>query len=268
VIDIYYTLAAGRVVPRWMDERYLYLLPASSWSRINFRAPRLPHGARYAADSGAFMASRKWGDYRYTPAQYVQWLTTFTPEWASTMDYLCEPDSRLNRFHQHRTTHNAYQFWDKYRDSPWAWVPTIQGWEPHEYAEHARELKELIMEMQATYERAGNPHFRVGVGTLVRAKAPQIVEILHAIREELPTVKFHLWGVKLRVLSSKLALPHTRSVDTGAWAFATKASRHRKNEAQHALGMTQREYDFKIALPQYDAKIEQALHMTRQEWLL
>ncbi|NHM26934.1 hypothetical protein G7K71_08050 [Desulfofundulus sp. TPOSR] len=115
------------------------MLPASSWARKGMKPPRLPdHISEKAADCGGFVATKLWGDYRYTPDQYVEWLSSWNPQWAATMDYCCEDEittgqSGLVRYRQQRTTDMAWHFWQHYRDVPWAWVPTVQGWNVDDY---------------------------------------------------------------------------------------------------------------------------------------
>jgi hypothetical protein len=93
-----------------------YLLPASSWARYHLRPVRLPCRLRHlAADCGGFVATRIWGDYRFSPKQYVSWLHTFKPEWAATMDYCCKDEITagkpgLVRQRQARTTQMAWYF--------------------------------------------------------------------------------------------------------------------------------------------------------------
>jgi hypothetical protein len=49
------------------------LLPASSWARKGLKPPAIPpHLTHVAADSGGFIATRIWGDYRYTLAEYFR----------------------------------------------------------------------------------------------------------------------------------------------------------------------------------------------------
>jgi hypothetical protein len=90
-----------------------YLLPASSWARYNTRSVRLPRRLRHVgADGGGFVATRIWGDYRYSPQQYVSWLHTFRPESAAAVAYCCEDeigDNGLGNIdvlldHHHRRT--------------------------------------------------------------------------------------------------------------------------------------------------------------------
>src|SRR5216683_3085972 len=144
------------------------LLPASSWARKGLKKPALPSRVSLrAADSGGFVASRIWGEYRYSLTEYVDWLSSWSPQWAACMDYCCEPElGQVTRERQDKTTTNVYRAWQDYRATPWAWVPTIQGLEPADYLRHALELKPVIDEMQAHYQ--GNPAFRVGIGTLCR----------------------------------------------------------------------------------------------------
>jgi hypothetical protein len=171
-----------------------YLLPASSWAGKGLPKPRIPaHVTHVAADSGGFVATFKWGDYRYTPDEYVGWLNSFNPAWAATMDYCCEKEIAENagvvRQRQQRTSEMAWQLWNTYRRSAWAWVPTVQGWEVEDYIRHARELRPLIAEMQ--HEQG--PEFRVGIGTLcARASAAMVQKVAHAVAAELPGVPLHL----------------------------------------------------------------------------
>lgn len=229
-----------------------YMLPASSWARKGMKAPRLPsHITHTAADCGGYVATKIWGDYRYTPVQYVDWLETFRPRWAAMMDYCCEPDLPVvTRERQERTTTMAYQFWSDFRQADWCWVPTIQGWEVADYIRHARELRPLIMEMQTHYD--AESAFRVGIGTLCRrASAEMIRMVVRAVAWELPGVPLHLWGVKQRALSAALAC-RIVSVDSAAW----KGLYGRSIEQYRASHLTQRRYAYRVALPRYLTQVQ------------
>src|SRR5580765_775990 len=118
------------------------LLPASSWAgyelrehgtdeRGFIRSIPVPNSAilgrieKKAADCGGFVATKKWGGkYLYTPEQYVQWLKTWGPDWAATMDFCCENEITSGRpgvvrERQAQTTEMAYHFWNTYRDASW-----------------------------------------------------------------------------------------------------------------------------------------------------
>lgn len=273
-ITFYYTVPYDRV--RKYMPNVPMLLPASSWSRVNLRRPPMPkHITEVAADSGGFVATFKWGDYRFTPEQYVRWLDTFNPSWAATMDYCCENEITSGRpgivlERQQRTSAMAYSFWKDYRDPSWAWVPTIQGWKVEEYRRHAIELRPLIREMQIYFESRAPGRFRVGIGTLCnRANAEMVRRVAAAVAEELPGIPLHLWGVKLAVLRSPVALPHVISVDSAAWSVGgLKSDGIAARDEQKALGMTQREHEWFIQLPRYKRKVDAALAKPKQMSLL
>jgi hypothetical protein len=263
------------------------LLPASSWAGYEMKERGLdknglvraipePNPAivskiiKRAADSGGFVAMKKWGgSYIYTPGQYVQWLRSWSPDWAATMDFCCE--SPLTGGHaevvvkrQLLTTEIAYHFWNDYREESWAWVPTIQGWEVEDYQRHVRTMKPLIEEMQAYYlQRDGlDNEFRVGIGTLcARASAEMIRKVVMMVASEIPGIPLHLWGVKLSVLQSPVSIPQqVASVDSGAWNGMWGKNR----EIWKRSPYSQREWCFRVALPDYEAKVQMALSCPKQ----
>jgi hypothetical protein len=271
----YATIAVNQTRP-WMPD-VPYLLPASSWATVarkdgSLRPPNLPpHVKHVAADCGGFVATLKWGDYRYTPQQYVDWLRSFAPAWAATMDYCCEDEITsgkpgIVRERQRRTTDNAQMFFEKYLDI--TWVPTVQGWTVEDYIFHARQLKPVIDLMQARYQ--GNPHWRVGIGTLcARASTQMIQKVVTAVAQELPGVPLHLWGVKLTTLKSKIALPQVISVDSAAWMpGGLGRTGIEARDERRVMGMKQMEHALHVALPRYVEKFENAIAQPKQPLLI
>lgn len=259
-VTFYATVDADSIRPYMPDVPIL--LPASSFARKGLRPLRLPAHltAERAADSGGFVATLTWGDYTYTPAEYVAWLRTWQPTWAATMDYCCEPElGALDVQHrQDRTTEQAWRFWLDYRGEPWAWVPTVQGWTVAQYRAHARDLRPVVRAMQQHYGTASA--FRVGIGTLCRRAGVGLIrDVVQAVREELPGVPLHLWGVKLTLLKQGVP-PDVVSVDSAAYKGLDQA---RSLGAWKAHGLTQREYVYKVALPAYRERIRQALETSR-----
>lgn len=252
---------------RWMPDAPL-MLPASSWYRRGMKKPNLPAlSGPLAADCGGFVATRIWGDYRYTPRQYVDWLDTAPFDWAATMDYCCEDEITTGargivRERMDRTTEMAWHFWTEYRAVSWQWVPTIQGWTVENYRLHAREMRPLIERMQTHYGRG----WRVGIGTLCRrASAHDIHAVVNAVAAELPGVPLHLWGVKLGAIQSIVGLPsQVVSVDSAAWhgAFGRDMRRWK------ASGMKKIEHAWRVGYPEYAAKVDQALSQYKQGLLL
>lgn len=231
------------------------LLPASSYARYKtMSTPRIPPQITdTAADSGGFTATVRWGDYRYTPSQYVEWLRRWTPGWAATFDFCCEDEITsgkpgIVRDRQARTTDLAYQFWNHHAHEPWAWVPTIQGWHPEDYHRHASEMRPLVDQMKV------RPRFRVGIGTLCRReRTADIAAIVEAVAAALPGIPLHLWGTKIRYFEKVPPHPQVVSVDSAAWNFRA----HRNNPTPP--GMTQREWQVSRCLPAYINKFEEAL---------
>lgn len=252
------------------------LLPASAWSRLGMKAPKLPaHIEHAAADCGGFVATMRWGDYRYTPAEYVAWLRSWpiVPRWAATMDYCCEPEVLgktdgviANR--QRRTTEMAHHFWSEYKRESWVWVPTVQGWEVADYVRHVRELRSLIEDM-ADYYGPGS-EFRVGIGTLCRRASTEMIRaVSYAVASEIPGIPLHLWGIKLGALRSSISLPATvASVDSGAWNGTTAARDRRRWETYRDRGWKQQEYAWQVAWPEYRAKLDAAFEQPKQLMLI
>ncbi len=240
------------------------LLPASSWAREGLRKPSLPGRIlKRGADSGGFVASRIWGDYRYSLAQYVAWLLTWKPQWAATMDYCCEPElDVVTRERQTRTTQNAWNAWNSYKHLPFAWVPTIQGWLPEDYRRHAYEMQPLIEQMQAHY--AQNPAWRVGIGTLCRRDDVVMVQaIVNAVRDVLPTIPFHLWGIKLDALRS-INLAQVVSTDSAAWHGKFKHEIEETRRLAQQAKMSIRRYSVTVKLPLYTHKVHAAVAESAQ----
>lgn len=275
MFEFYYTVSSSDIRSYMPDVPIL--LPASSFVRQSAKdgsyyllKPNLPdHVSQRAADCGGFVASFKWdGKYRYEPQDYVDWLYKWSPQWAATMDYCCEDEITsgkpgIVRERQQLTTGMALRFWDDYRDVPWVWVPTIQGWEVSDYRRHAREMKPLIDEMRAFYGPASA--FRVGIGTLCkRANSEMIRQVVETVIAELGDTPIHLWGVKLGYLQDKISMPkQVVSVDSAAW----NDRKGRGIEAYKKSGLTQRQHAWGIAQPAYECKVEKALSTPKQQLL-
>lgn len=256
-----------------------FLLPASSWARQRNTAeeaipvPHIPEQVtEIAADSGGFAAAlraRKLGvedGYGYSPEQYVTWLQALGPRlsWAATMDYPCEQplagDDAAVRQRQARTTEMAWLFWQHYREEPYAWVPTIQGWSVADYRRHAQELRPLLEEMAVSY--GPESAWRVGIGTLCkRANVALVHQVCCAVAQVLPGFPLHVWGVSLRLFRAPIALPaEVQSFDSSSWNRLF----YRDKEAWHASGLSQRRWTIQVALPEYLAKLECAWSRPKQ----
>ena len=268
------------------------LLSAASFARFRhgkfglFRRPKLPeYIPKVAADSGGFVASRRASDYAFVAIQYVEWLCSFAPRWAATMDFPVEPELAATAWlsASSRSAQPKWRafFWDQFPDVVWPWVPTVQGWDVDDYVRHAEDLRPLVMDMQREY----NPWswdredlaadalaaqkadaFRVGIGTLCRRTSARLVhQIVQAVVEVLPGVPLHLWGIKVSTLQSVLALPpQVVSVDSAAWNGRFGRNIERARLEQHRLRLTQGEHAVRVALPRYLTHVEDALLAPKQ----
>jgi len=134
MLTFYPTLSCGEL-GKYADRVERMLLPVSSWAGYRLReqrdkglttdevignitVPKIPaYTKEIAADCGGFVATLKWGTYRYSIEQYVRWLEQLGPKlsWAATMDYCCEPDvGGIVKERQDKTTEKANYFWQHY----------------------------------------------------------------------------------------------------------------------------------------------------------
>jgi len=290
-----------------MPDRH-YLLPASSWARFrrrdgSIRPANLPdHLEKCAVDPGAYAAAHA-GGYSYDFAQYLAWLHTFRPgqvEWVGIMDHCCifcrtdlgpGPSSWLwvreasggdpVRTQQVKTSFMARETFALYHHEPFAWVPTCQGLDLADYVWHARDLRGLILDMQAHYlERYGQASpFRVGIGSLCRPMPPgELHAIVAALSAVLPGVRFHLWGTKLGFFQRmRYALPEeVISCDSSMWHGARQYAENsaepgdapqRREKAWKRSGLSQAAYAY-VHLPEYEAAIAAALSGRIRQQLL
>jgi hypothetical protein len=265
----FYATSHGGYPPRYMPTGYHWLFPASSWyntERGAFRKLRLPdHVTSFAIDCGGFVAARKWGGvYRYTSTEYINWIYQLSryPQWAAIQDFCCEDEitagrAGIVRERQQATTWKIEKYWRDYRHEKWCWIPTVQGWLVEDYINHALAIKPLVQQWQAFYAARGQADvFRVGIGTLcARSHVADIQAIVMAVADILPSVRFHLFGVKLQVLKSDKGLPRVLSTDSAAGNGNFGKDRHKNRAERIALGQTKNEHELQTMIPRYVAKV-------------
>jgi hypothetical protein len=236
-----------------------YLISAASWWRRYGRlrvTPLPPQMSPVGGDCGGYVITRvrKLDVWPFDDDELATWYAGMGVAWGATRDHCCEPDIARGAIceRQEMTTENAAAAWRRFRDAPFAWVPTVQGWEPDDYTRHARQLAPLVREMQAHY--GPGSAFRVGVGTLCkRADALMARRVVQAVARELPGVPLHLWGLTHRVFDSHAALaPQVASLDSAAW----NGHFGKGHELWKRSGMQKRAYAYAVALPAYRARYE------------
>lgn len=179
-------------------------------------------GVDAALDSAGFVAAARYGDYRWTPEQYIELAAAFPWAWYASMDYCCEPQVANDRpLRILRLCATAGMLWrlnaladERGIKRP---MPILQGWTAQEYVESIR--------MTPLHEW---PEL-VGIGSVCRRhlNGPDgLYAILDAIDRELPPhVKLHLFGVKSSALGQLAAHPRVASSDSMAWDFGARCER-------------------------------------------
>jgi hypothetical protein len=253
------------------------------------------HVSEVCADSGGFEAAyRHGGTYPFSFETYIDWLETIPNlSWAAMPDLPVEREITASfegmRERQQLTLDWARDLWGdatdhgEYNSVPWCWVPTIQGREPADYVWMAERMAPLLFDQMLEYDYTaygmdrydgdeqwlpldqlteaenGAEYRRVGIGSLCRRKAvSEIVPIVKAVAEVLPTHRFHLWGVKLNALGALREaglLDRIVSIDSAAWngEFGTDKLKLK------ATGLSQAQRSWTVAHPQYLAKIQAQL---------
>jgi len=257
-------------------ERGLFAASSYAGSVINpyvtlseIPAPNIPEGMTdRAADWGGYRVIKDWqGKAPFTREQYVAWLYKFLPGFAATWDYPCgdeagQTNPLVVQDRQDNTTLMSWYFWHHYKQVPWSWVPTVQGWTIEDYQRHAEDLYPLLKKMHAYYQRRDGEQstFRVGIGSLVKRKPRTVRQIIEAVAAILP-FDFHCWGMNYSMLKSNEPLhPQVVSGDTSSYN-----KRFGRNlEQDKANPEPQRKIVFQDRLPEYLKKIDRELAAPKQ----
>ena len=282
--QLYYTVSSKEL--RAGIPATAVLLSAASFYRANSRGQSILRVPRYAlavplkgADCGAFTATLKWGgSYRFTPIQYIRWLSHWKPHWAATFDLCClstsrgDPGDTIVAERQAWTSYMAWHFWELYRDVPWCWCPSVQGYSLDQFEQHARELLPLIRQMHDYYRDDGwwdeeqldtqyGNTFRVGIGSLCGRPLTFILEVITCIQSIIGIdIPLHLWEIKLRELQVGASLDGVVSCDTGAW----NGLFGREHEKRRASGLSVTEYSWQVSYPSYAKKVAHTQHLPIQ----
>lgn len=211
------------------------------------RVTDLTIGNPVVLDSGGFEAMRRYGGYRWTVAEYIEFVNELCPLWWSAMDYCCEPEIASSR--QEVENRMNQTIWSLGRCIAHAitWsreiepmlMPTfvLQGWRPEDYIRSARLIEDHILSTD-TYiagikdtasPAAGWPDL-IGIGSICKRNLKGengLYKILNALDRILPSnTKFHLFGVKSKAVSDLHGWPRIASVDSMAWSVeAWRAAR-------------------------------------------
>jgi hypothetical protein len=167
---------------------------------------RVPREFPVMGDCGAF-------DYimeevpPYSTADVLDYYTRLDFDYGVSVDHLIVTATEKQKQQRYDLTiHNAEEFLKEHRKAGLGWEPigAVQGWDPDSYADAA-----------AKYVTMGYGY--IGLGGLVRSPTKEIITILQAVRQKVPTgIGIHLFGLgRLNAIKDMATLGVT-SVDSAS----------------------------------------------------
>jgi len=240
-------LTGGRLVTAARERGYAVLFSANAFARIYprgheregyFKGFRRPDAAQLAGvdaalDSAGYVAAVRYGDYRWTVADYLDLVASHHWTWWASMDMCCEPQIAEDRpLRLLRMAATAALLWQCGRearerglDAP---MPVLQGWTAAEYQLCAQWLP--LAEWPAL----------VGIGSMCRRAvngSDGVLAILDAVDRVLPAhVKVHLFGVKSTALECVAHHPRVTSMDSMAWDVRARVARRTGRDMAFRIG--------------------------------
>jgi hypothetical protein len=196
-----------------------------------------------ALDSGGFVALNKWGDFPFTPDMYLNLVNIIGPKWAASMDFPCEPSIAKGTKLTVNERITATVDYAVYLTSKSELItPVLQGYTALEYEECWRLLSAKIQVK------------RLAIGSICkRQSTAEISTLCYNLRQFLPDIPIHGFGVKLRALAYPEVWSLFSSIDTNAWEF------HRRGKSWAGTKLTDA-----IAWKNYFEKVEKLKNNPRQ----
>lgn len=157
---------------------------------------RVPRDFPIMGDCGAFGYIGEKNPPYSTP-EIIDYYSRLDFDLGVSIDHLCVASNEDEWKHRYGLTiDNAADFIREHRRQKLAWTPigAVQGWDPKSYADAAAQM----VKMGYSY---------LGLGGLVRSPTTEIVEIMKAVRQQVPReVQVHCFGLArlggLRILDS------------------------------------------------------------------
>jgi hypothetical protein len=220
----------GTHQPAWLERAGVPLFVAHQ--RLNGRQ-RLPRAiAPWALDSGGFTQLQKYGRWTFSEQSYVDAVRRYAeevgaPDFASAMDWMCEPwvlsggthggqhfaGTGLSVLeHQHRTVENFGRLRELAPDLPW--MPVLQGWTLAEYVDCVQLYADAGVDLTALP--------LVGLGSVCRRQATAEIG---TIASTLAAAGISLHGFGCKLLAMRRYAGHLASADSLAWSRAGRFQR-------------------------------------------
>jgi len=190
-------------------------------------------------DSGGFRIIEMHGGYPEPPEAYAGLIRRFSRNGrllaAVGQDYMCESfmleKTGLSIAEHQRLTIERYDALRSYDTSGVRIMPVLQGFAPEQYSTHVRQYGDRL------HHRAW-----VGVGSLCRrnGRPAAIAAVLVAIKQVLPDLRLHGFGIKVTALGDGLVRGHLFSADSMAWSFAARREGRDRNSPIEAQNYARR----------------------------
>jgi hypothetical protein len=144
----------------------------------------------------------------YTTEDVIDYYTRLGFNYGVSVDHLIvSATESQKKFRYELTISNAEEFLKEHRKAglPWEPIGAVQGWDPKSYAEAARQ-----------YAKMGYSY--IALGGMVRTKTSQILEVIHLVREIIPSdVRIHLLGVARVDALQNLYKAGVQSMDSASY---------------------------------------------------
>lgn len=180
-------------------------------ARINqmgaHRYIRVPRRFPIMGDCGAFDYIEQ-AEPPYSTDDVLDYYTRLDFDFGVSVDHLCVKAFEDQKEHRYQLTiHNAEEFLKAHSSQDLAWTPigAVQGWDAQTYADAAKQ-----------YVKMGYRY--IALGALVRKQTPEILRILQAVHDVVPSdVAIHLFGLARLNAMETFASLGVRSVDSASF---------------------------------------------------
>jgi hypothetical protein len=221
------TVWLGAPDPSWItcSQRPLFVSHARLRRLTRQGLPYAQPGIPWALDSGAYSFVTTYGRHLDTPEEYVKAVQLYDARigglaWASIQDWMCEPHALAAtgltvEAHQLLTVRSGLDLnaeWERRRSGPRGPSPfkyALQGDKPEDYVRCCWLYQEHGVDL-ATADI-------VGLGSVCgRSRTREIAEVVAAVRDAVPGIKLHGFGVKTGGLA--LYGAGLQSIDSQSWS--------------------------------------------------
>lgn len=236
------------------------------WKEGAFRgySPLMDLEVPLALDCGGFVAMRKYGGYRWSISDYLEFAVMLRPIWWASMDWCCEKEVAGDRQEVRKRIRKTVVTLAETLASVITWnrelpgmpatapMPVIQGWSPNDYLYCIQLIQQFVISDPncsiALNQPAGQAEWPalVGIGSVCRRPihGPDgLMRIIETLEAALPPhVQFHLFGVKSQTIKILKDRPRIASADSMAWNQAIRwqafKTGHPKTKEMIASGMS------------------------------